>query len=184
METGKYYVNYGGDLKKESDPKIGISNIVNKPYGKDVTWACRIFRKMHYSWLDWCYSEGFHLDIYRPETRRIFKLSDNANILVLNGRSGIKKLLDNPDLLKENEERIYPFSPYDLFINWDYVIAHYDGLELIHGDAYNEYHYSAFNSWDVDSIVVWNQDMLLEIEKHLLPRWARRNINRMEKRGT
>ena len=98
------FENFVSDLKKEFEPKIEISYGINKPFGKDVLWACRIFRKsLHYSWLDWCYGEEFNLKTYRPETRRIFELSDNANILVLNGWSGIKKLLSNPNLLKDDE---------------------------------------------------------------------------------
>lgn len=179
MEKGKYYVMYGPAPKKVEDPDLSYANYINKPYGRKVQWVCRVFRKqIHYSWLDWCVSEGFHLDIYRPETRKVFKLRDDANILVLNGMSGIKKLFDNENLLVHHN----PASIFnELTLNWDYILAHYDGVELIHGDAWSKYHMSSFNSWDVDSLVVWKPGILQPISSYMLPRWARRNINKMEK---
>lgn len=147
-------------------PKGGLWGSILKEKGNKETEG-------YITWREWVECENFHPERYlRMENQHKFKLKNNANIFVLDGRKvtpdhsgSIRGTLSisDIDILLNHDMCILTQVSGDLFrrvynIDWNYVMDKYDGFELIHGNCYNLFHFDAFNSWDCDSIVIWNKD--------------------------
>lgn len=150
------YIHYGSDKFDRSrfktfNPLAGLKGgFNNKPvYGIGI-WACRV--DTDWGWKDWCESGDIHIE--RLEHSFRFTLDRFAKILTVKSNADIDRFIKPYN----NSLMIMKRIDFNAIVN-----AGYDGVELIHGDKWEELHYGLFYSWDVDSIVIWNPDVIVEV---------------------
>ena len=146
------YIHYGSDKFDRSkfktfNPLVGLEGGLNKPGHGIGLWACRIDADL--GWKDWCEAGDIHVE--KLEHSFKFTLDKGAKILTVRSNADINRYT------KYTNIRHIDFNAI--------VNAGYDGVELIHGDRWEELHYGLFYSWDVDSIVIWNPDVIEEIKE-------------------
>lgn len=134
------YIHYG-DNKFIPEKFNEIKNEHGWPKPIGGLWASRT--DTDWGWKDWCFSEDFHLDSFSKSF--MFTLKEGSKVLEVHHMNDIdkyiydKRSIDFEKILKDG----------------------YDGVELFHGDNYNELHDGIFYSWDCDSIVILNKECIL-----------------------
>lgn len=161
------YEHTGSQLK---DIDFNISGCYgNKPRGG--LWASRVAEpdEFYHSWIDWCCGENFCLKRYLDDEKNVyFELSDAANILFITSSGSYDDgRIEVSDANAVDAENVGKLEQN--FIDWEYVIANYDGVELIHGRCYGILHDSYFYSWDCDSLCIWNENAVKFLDKEQLP---------------
>lgn len=152
----KTYIHYGNDhfdmdIFTEKARLKRDNNFLNKPpFG---FWASPI-DSHYFTWKDWCESENFRTD--RFDKSFIFALREDARILTVRRNADIIPYLKDSGWLGTK------------VLDFNVLMTKFDGIELIHGDNYNELHLSPgyFYSWDADSIVVWNPYIIVPVDKN------------------
>lgn len=152
----KQYIHYGSscfdiNIFKEKAANPGDNGFLNKPpYG---FWASPVGSD-YWTWREWCENEDYHTD--RLDKSFKFTLTKKARILTVRKRE---------DILRYLIESVTLYKPV---LDFNRIMAEYDGMELIHGhDGKNfmDLHYNEFYSWDVDSIVIWNPYIIVPNKK-------------------
>lgn len=150
----KHYIHYGNDhfdldifKKKAANPRD--NSFMNKPpFG---FWASPVGCE-YWAWREWCENEDWNTE--RLDKSFKFTLTKKARILTVRKREDIF-----PYLIESNTLCMKPV------LDFNRIMAEYDGMELIHGNRYLELHDNEFYSWDVDSIVIWNPYIIVPMNK-------------------
>ena len=140
------YIHYGDDkFIPEKFNEIKNEPGWSKPIGG--LWASRT--DADFGWKDWCSSEDFHLDSFSKSF--MFTLKERSKVLEIHNKHDIDKYIINTNKLSKG-------------IDFEKILKDgYDGVELFHGNNYNELHFSIFNSWYCDSIVILNKECIVPL---------------------
>lgn len=152
------------------------SKLLNKPSGG--LWGSRSIQMKdypYYRWREWVESEDYKTELYlNPNNCFNFKLNDQANILLIDGRKikprsfdyltkkELRKIIPYAEILSVETDDYLTGRPQLFKFNWEYIFHKYDGIELINGNLYCQFRYNGMSSWDCDSICIWNPDIVIE----------------------
>lgn len=134
----------------------------NKPKRNSCLWASPIREDGTDDWGEWCENEQFSTG--DNSKWFIFKLSDNAKLLTLNGREDLDKFVNS------KYQRMFPFEhtiAHILNPDFEKISEDYDAMLVYmtyEGDIGFEGSYYRLYGWDVDTLLVFNPDIIIEIE--------------------
>lgn len=144
----KIYIHYGSkkfDKNLFLTPKNKLRS--NKPKGG--LWASDI--KSKFGWRDWCKTETYKS--CDNEDSFYFKLSNNANIFIINSANDVNKMPLQTDMLGLHSIKIIDF---ELMLK--------NGIDVIEFNLSNDSDlYYALYGWDCDCILVLNPEVIIPI---------------------
>ena len=159
----KAYIHYGSDtIDKDHVYPSKWKEAIFKPSG---FWGCPVDSKEN--WKEWCIGNQYDATNFSKSVT--FALTNDARVLVVTKTEDILPyvIMDSKCSKSYSEKGINGLGSVHsgITLNRLKLEKHFDAIELIHGDKYEELHLNPglFYSWDVDSIVVWRLDKVTEL---------------------
>lgn len=131
------------------DPTREYDQTIMKPFKPSGLW---LSDDLNGGWAEWCKNERWGFE--RLEYRTDFRLRPDANIIHLKG----------VDDIREFNKTYGNNLGYGLTnIDWETVVADFDGILLSPYSRYYDLNYLWHSMWDCSSGCFWNLDILEQV---------------------